>query len=538
MQFINKISAYFDSRGCRGGSAIPVSLPDEHNCIAEWKAAGFAEPCPQFHVIAPGRVNLIGEHIDHQNYNVLPCAIEKSVRIYLSVADKTDSNAALDIRHVLPKKFPTREFKDVKDIKIDKSHHWTNYVVASYLGMTEFYIVEKDATKIGNLPHLLEELTPEQLALVPEEHLIRKSVRMLVTGDLPMAAGLSSSSALVVCAAMCFTPKCEEEPKIVAAICANCERYVGTAGGGMDQAAILLCKKDEAQWIGFHPLTTEAVRLPNELAIVISNTCREAPKVTCAGKMYNKRVFELKTACLWLVQQFAAEEAEKLDGKATLHLTLRDVLRDFVKMNEIQLLEKLESLIPNKPYTKEDMDKILGEPRRETLLSLRCGTSVWEQNEEFFLHNRIRHVLTENARVTDFVQTCRKLEAETDPKEREAGLAHLGELLNGSGKSLHEDFDASCDEIEELCKIAREAGAVGSRLTGAGWGGCTVSLVPRTKLESFLTQVKERYFVPYISGEKKKDPPLEDLPSDLRDIDRVCFASTPAQCARVISLCK
>eukprot|EP01055_Gregarina_sp_Pseudo9_P000109 Gregarina_sp_Pseudo_9__108@NODE_1072_length_1905_cov_87_724009_g1004_i0_p1_GENE_NODE_1072_length_1905_cov_87_724009_g1004_i0NODE_1072_length_1905_cov_87_724009_g1004_i0_p1_ORF_typecomplete_len542_score158_91GHMP_kinases_C/PF08544_13/1_3e04GHMP_kinases_C/PF08544_13/1_4e04GHMP_kinases_C/PF08544_13/5_7e02GHMP_kinases_C/PF08544_13/3_3e17GalKase_gal_bdg/PF10509_9/8_3e16GHMP_kinases_N/PF00288_26/1_6e12_NODE_1072_length_1905_cov_87_724009_g1004_i01931818 len=539
MQYVKKISAFIESKVGGGGpkcvAVSSISIPDDSDGHEVW-ASHFAEPFPNYHVVAPGRVNLIGEHIDHQNYNVLPCAVEKSAHILLSVQDKTASNCALEIKHLNSKTFSSRKFNSLKDIKIDKSHHWTNYIVAAYLGMTEYYVVDKDTSKIGTHPKLLEEITDEQLAKLPADHLAHKSVRLLVTGNLPMAAGLSSSSALVVCSAMCFCAKSPVEPKEIAAICANCERYVGTAGGGMDQAAICLCHKDEAQWIGFHPLTAEPVKLPHELKIVVANTCREANKVKGAAKMYNKRVFELKTACLWLVQQFAAEEAEKLDGKDTLNLTLRDVLRNYVKMSEDELLQKLETYIPNKTYTKEDVNKILGDERRKTLLELRCGNPVWEKNDDFYLHNRIKHVLTENARVTEFVNTCRAMEKETDEAARTKGLIHLGELLNGSGKSLKEDFDASCDEIEELCQIARDAGAVGSRLTGAGWGGCTVSLVPEHKVEEFMTKVKENYFIPYIEGTKKKEVPLEVLPSDVSSIDDVFFATTPAQCARVITI--
>lgn len=540
MQFIKKIPNFFirnpGTKQCFHHSAVVIT--DDCDGGAIWKDRYTSSPLPQYHIIAPGRVNLIGEHIDHQNYNVLPCAIEKSVHIYLSIQDKSSAGnqPVLEIKHANSKVFQTRKFLTHKDIKIDKSHHWTNYIVAAYLGMTEYYIVDREPSRIGNRPSLLQELTEDDLSKLPSDHLLHKSVRMLVTGNLPMAAGLSSSSALVVCAAMCFNTSGTEEPTTIAAICANCERYVGTAGGGMDQAAICLSKKDEALWIGFNPLTSVAVRLPSELRIVIANTCREAPKVQNAAKMYNKRVFELKTACLMLLHKVAPEEAARLDAKEILSLTLRDVLRQRVKMSESELLDKLESYIPDKPYSKEEMNNILGDERRQALLDLRCGVSVWEKNNEFYLHSRIKHVLTENARVTDFVETCRTLQTETDTAARSKGLQHLGQLLNESGKSLREDFDASCDEIEELCQVAREAGAVGSRLTGAGWGGCTVSLVPEEKVAEFVQKVQTQYFVPYMKGEKKRTPPLEGLPSSLDRISDVCFATTPAQCARVITI--
>ena len=72
-------------------------------------------------------------------------------------------------------------------------------------------------------------------------------------------------------------------------------------------------------------------------------------------------------------------------------------------------------------------------------------------------------------------------------------FAKLGALMNESQKSCAEDYNCSCKELDTLTNIAREAGAWGSRLTGAGWGGCSVSLVSEDKVESFIEQVKAKY---------------------------------------------
>lgn len=96
---------------------------------------------------------------------------------------------------------------------------------------------------------------------------------------------------------------------------------------------------------------------------------------------------------------------------------------------------------------------------------------------------RARHVVTENARV---LAAGEALEA--------GNVVRFGELMWQSHDSMRDDFDITCDEIDLLVRLARdEAGAHGSRMTGGGFGGCTVSLVETSKAESFVANMKQRY---------------------------------------------
>jgi N-acetylgalactosamine kinase len=96
------------------------------------------------------------------------------------------------------------------------------------------------------------------------------------------------------------------------------------------------------------------------------------------------------------------------------------------------------------------------------------------------------HVYGEAQRVYDFKQAC--------TLEPSLAFEKLGYLMNESHASCRDLYDCSSPELDELTDLCRRGGAYGSRLTGAGWGGCAVSLIPKDKLEQFLNEVKANYY--------------------------------------------
>jgi galactokinase len=99
------------------------------------------------------------------------------------------------------------------------------------------------------------------------------------------------------------------------------------------------------------------------------------------------------------------------------------------------------------------------------------------------LYKRCKHVVTEIQRVGDAYAAMHKHETET-----------LGSLMNQSHNSLRDDYEVSCSELDLLVDIARNCeGVFGSRMVGAGFGGCTVSLVKREKIKSVVDEICIRY---------------------------------------------
>lgn len=138
---------------------------------------------------------------------------------------------------------------------------------------------------------------------------------------------------------------------------------------------------------------------------------------------------------------------------------------------------------------------------------------VKNQNAGFDLYLRAYHVFSEAKRVFDFKEICDNKEMIDEEK-----VQKLGRLMNESQLSCKMNYDCSSRELDELTQLARESGALGSRLTGAGWGGCSVSLVKKDDLSSFLDKVITYYT-------KERDITNQLWVTD--DLDRYLFATVP-----------
>ncbi|XP_058397524.1 N-acetylgalactosamine kinase isoform X4 [Diceros bicornis minor] len=347
---------------------------------------------PKFYVRAPGRVNIIGEHIDYCGYSVLPMAIEQDMLIAVEPV-KTHTLQLANTNPLYPD-FST----SANNIQIDKTKPlWHNYFLCGFKGI--------------------------QVEL--------------------------------------------------AEICAKSERYIGTEGGGMDQSISFLAEEGTAKLIEFSPLRATDVKLPSGAVFVIANSCVEMNKA--ATSHFNIRVMECRLAAK-LLAKYKSLQWDKV-------LRLEEVQAKLGVSLEEMLLITEDALHPE-PYSPEEVCKCLG----ISLQDLR--TQILSPNTQdvpiFKLYQRAKHVYSEAARVLQFKKIC-----EEAPDNM---VQLLGELMNQSHVSCRDMYECSCPEVDQLVDVCRKFGAQGSRLTGAGWGGCTVSIVPADQLPSFLANVHEAYY--------------------------------------------
>lgn len=149
---------------------------------------------------------------------------------------------------------------------------------------------------------------------------------------------------------------------------------------------------------------------------------------------------------------------------------------------------------------------------------------VLAHNAEFKLLDRALHVWEEARRVTAFRRAC---EDEAASSRGEDNLDYLGALMDASHNSCRDLYECSHPELDALVAACRRAGAKGARLTGAGWGGCCVSLVRTGEVEGFVDQVWLDYYV----GRRGLD-----VKGDAERRGRCLFVSTPGAGAGVVDV--
>jgi galactokinase len=350
---------------------------------------------------APGRVNLIGEHTDYNGLPVLPMALDREIVLrYTPRADRRVILTNTDPR------FGALEFTLDEEIPSEPGGAWGNYARAAAQAVWR---------ETGALTGIAGE----------------------ISSTLPVASGLSSSSAMVVATALALL---EANGRTVPRerlmdLLARGERYVGLEGGGMDQAISLGGVAGCALRIDFRPaLRLEPIPIPPSWRIIVAPSLVEARKSAGARDAYNARVRECREA----LEQSRVASRESRD-----YFDLRA---------EVPAAAAVERARPH-------LDD---------------------------LHfRRFRHVVTEGARVDAAVAALVA-----------ADLTTFGALLSASHSSLRNDYEVSSKELDELVAIAEQSGAAGARLTGAGFGGSILAVAASTQADSVLRALDREYYAP------------------------------------------
>lgn len=341
---------------------------------------------------APGRVNLIGEHLDYNGGYVLPAALEFGTT--LIVRPRGDGKVQFASTNL-----PYEASLPYSEIGKAKTGEWIDYPIG-----------------------VMVELAKKDLP-------VSQGYDLLFHGDIPNGSGLSSSASIEVVTGFAFLSLMggDTDTVEIALLSQRAEnQYVGVNSGIMDQFAVANGKRDHAILLMCDTLEYNLIPfVTGSYKLVIGNTNKKRGLV---DSKYNERRSQCDEALALLKQ-------------------------------EVPGLSYLAELKPEQFELHKD--KIADETVRR----------------------RARHVVEENQRVLDSVEVLKKND-----------LKQFGQYMNDSHISLRDLYEVSCEELDIMVEEAqRIPGTLGSRMTGAGFGGCTVSLVHEDDVERFIREVGEAY---------------------------------------------
>jgi galactokinase len=338
---------------------------------------------------APGRVNLIGEHTDYNDGFVMPSAIGFCTWVAAGARPGRKLRAYSDI-------YEEEITLSLEELSGPPGGHWGDFIrgVASTLQQAGHKLVGTD---------------------------------LVIHGEVPLGAGLSSSASLEVAVALALAGvagvNCSRLELVK--LCQKAEHeYVGTRCGIMDQFAASFSEEGHALLLDCRSLEYRLLPVPQNLRLVV---CNSMVRHELASGEYNLRRSDCENGVKLLQAHLPAVRA------------LRDV--------EIHELERYKPDLPQRVY------------------------------------RRCRHVITENQRV---LQAAAALEA--------SDAERFGQLMYQSHASLREDYEVSCRELDLLVALASALpGIFGARMTGGGFGGCTVNLVRADSVAGFQTGIAQAY---------------------------------------------
>ncbi|MEM7022441.1 MAG: galactokinase [Pseudomonadota bacterium] len=338
----------------------------------------------------PGRVNLLGEHTDYNDGFVLPMTIDRAVTYALRPRDDR-----MVVLHSL--NFSQHLRFPLDEPPMTEPGEWTSYVVGA-----------------------IQEL--RQRGLLPG------GFEGVVTGDVPLGGGLSSSAALEVATVVGLQALFgfDLDPAEAAKLCQLVEhRYAGVQCGIMDQFAARLGRQGHALFLDCRTLDNDHIPLAlDDTRVVIVNT---GVKRALASSKYNER----RAECDQAVAHF-----QRIDPAVR---ALRDVTPAMLETHGAGLTDTVRM--------------------------------------------RSHHIVHENRRVLDAITAL-----------REHDLATFGRLMNESHASLRDLYEVSCAELDALAEIGQSTpGVLGARMTGAGFGGCTVHLAQAAAVEPLTQTILQTY---------------------------------------------
>jgi N-acetylgalactosamine kinase len=469
---------------------------------------------------APARLNLMGVHVEHRRGEVN--YVTHCREVLIAAQPRPDDRVVL--RSVEPACFPDHSFGIGEELAQGAGDNWLAFIESP--GVSQAV-----ARRRGHWGNYIKSAVLRLQHRFPERKLC--GMNLMVSGDIPISAGLSSSSALVVAAAVATVRlnDLDVAPAELVELCGQGEWYVGTRGGAGDHAAMICGRRNRIAHMRFFPFELlEFVPLPDGCQVVICNSLKAAEKSSAVLDEYNQTIAAYQVVLMLikqvLVAELGMEEAaveHRLNHLGDVNLNRGEFPDDLIyrvlrRIPPAVTREQLQARLPAQRAALERIfsthDAPAGGYRARAVAMFGLAEIARGANAMGFLkrgdlagfgelmyisHAGDRLVTfapdgsrhpwdNERTRVTDdYLQRLLDDRAGGDPEK-----AYRASLMFQPG-----GFRCSCEELDQIVDLAqRVPGVLGAGLTGAGFGGCVLALAREQAVEALVEALGEEYYEP------------------------------------------
>ena len=431
---------------------------------------------------SPGRVNLMGRHIDHRGGGINVMAIDRDT-VFVSAPRDDDDNVTISNTD---ESYPDCNFA-ISQLFSGKSYDkWLDY-------LSDETVVENLRASNG----IWSNYVKAAVARVQFENAERLcGMDMLADGTVPVAAGLSSSSCVVVAVmeAVAALNCLNITDREFIELCGEGEWFVGSRGGAGDHAAMKCGKRDTIVHLTFKPFTVgEKASFSDKYAVIVANSMLKAKKSEGSKDKFNSRVAAYEFGFMFLKRAFPECHLEEF--------------RDLAKIRPYSKIYEMLKVLPE----KIDREKIL-EQLPEYGNSINAIFKNHKDPGEYRLRDVALFGISECVRADRFMQILR--EGNYELLGEMMKVSHNGdrctaigiddsvldrlELSNADIALQYGSYGCSTPEIDYMCDLLNaHEGVLGSELVGAGLGGCVIALVEKEKAAGVIQALNTEYYDKY-----------------------------------------
>lgn len=430
---------------------------------------------------SPGRINLMGRHIDHRGGGINVMATDKD-QVFVSARRDDDivNIANLDTT------YPDRSFSISETLALGSSESWLSYLASEK-------VVSALTESKGDWSNYVKSAVIH--AQFNTDYTLC-GMDMVSTGNIPVAAGLSSSSAIVVAVmeALVALNCLNLTEREFIDLCGEGEWFVGSRGGAGDHAAMKCGQKDAIVHLGFKPFTVgERQKFSDKYAVLVANSMLMAKKSEGSKDTFNAKVACYEFALMLLKKNYPNHELKEFRDLAKIR-PYSEVYEMIATLPETITRGGIKALLPE---YKQRLSEIFSNHKDPKVYELRnvalYGISECERAEQFM----------EVLKSEDYTALGNMMKISHNGDRigvENVSDAHLEQLIANNTPFETEcgSYACSTPEIDYLCDILNATdGVLGSEIVGAGLGGCVIALVEKSKADSIIEVVNRDYYDKY-----------------------------------------